>query len=145
MYNNTFNEFSTNESPTLSPTKKQKEFLLKEKKNIEQNFSSFFSAFNKDSTKKLIFPKENINYSKIEKEKEENNSKNKVPKRRIIKKIIKKKLSCKYLLDFDYILKEIVGNTNLKNKISEMESSPLQELLKRKRLKQFNKKENGKK
>ena len=122
MNNNPLNEISTNESPTQSPSKI--------KKNVELKYlPPDFSSFNKGSVNKLISSKENINISNKEKGKIISlNSKPKI-KRRIFKKIIKKKSKC-ILLDFDFILKNII----VKDNKFEMEKKPIQELLKKKRI-----------
>ena len=123
MNNNPLNEISTNDSPIQSPSKKKKNFELK---NLIPNFSSF----NKGSTNKLIATKENINISNIKEGKIISfNSKPKI-KRRVFKKIIKKKSKC-LLLDFDFILNNIIVKDN---NAFEMEKKPLQELLKKKRI-----------
>ena len=97
------NEFSTNESPTQSPSKNLKEI---EKKDIKSNFSNFHS-FN---FKNQIFSQKSIKNEKI------GNISNSKIKKRFFKKIIKKK-ACyhSFLLDFDYILKELFQNKNINN------------------------------
>ena len=119
--NNILNEISTNESLTQSPSKNKKEIESK-------SFIPKFSSFNKSSTNKLFFQKENINLSNLKKRKIVSlNSKTK-RKRRIFKKIIKKKPKL-LLLDFDYILKDIIGQQNLKKNTFKIENNPIQELL----------------
>lgn len=123
MNNNPLNEISTNDSPTQSPSKNKKNFELK-------NIIPDFSSFNKSSANKLIDTKENINISNIEEGKIISlNSKPKI-KRRVFKKIIKKKQKC-LLLDFDFILNNIIVKDN---NTFEMEKKPIQELLKKKRI-----------
>ena len=100
------NEFSTNESPTQSPSKNLKEI---EKKDIKSN-SSKFPLFSANFYKNQIFSEKNINNKKICKI-----SKPKI-KKRVFKKLIKKKVCYKpLLLDFDNILKELFQNKNLNN------------------------------
>ena len=115
--NNILNEISTNESLTQSPSKNKKEIESK-------SFIPKFSSFNKISTNKLFFQKENINLSNLKKRKIVSlNSKTK-RKRRIFKKIIKKK-SKLLLLDFDYILKDIIGQQNLEKNTFKIENNPI--------------------
>lgn len=98
------NEFSTNESPTQSPSKNLKEI---EKKHIKSNFSKFPSFYSN------IFKIQMFSENKIEKEKIYQISK---PKKKFFKKITKKKIRCNaLLLDFDTILKELFQNKNLNN------------------------------
>jgi hypothetical protein len=119
--NNTLNEISTNESLTQSPSKNKKEIESK-------SFIPKFSSFNKSLTNKLFFQKENINLSNLKKRKIVSlNSKTK-RKRRIFKKIIKKKPKL-LLLDFDYILKDIIGQQNLEKNTFKIENNPIQKLL----------------
>lgn len=105
--NSVLNEFSTNESPTQSPSKHQKD-----QKSLFQNFFSSKSNFNKFFPKKL--KKENSkNLYKGEIIKKMNKPKS---KRRIIKTLIKKRVGkFPHLLDFDLILKEVLENKNLNN------------------------------
>ena len=115
--NNILNEISTNESLTQSPSKNKKEIESK-------SFIPKFSSFNKSLTNKLFFQKENINLSNLKKRKIVSlNSKTK-RKRRIFKKIIKKK-SKLLLLDFDYILKDIIGQQNLEKNTFKIENNPI--------------------
>ena len=107
MNNSVLNEFSTNESPTQSPSKYQKD-----QKSLFQNFISSKSNFNNFLPKKLI-----IENSKNIKE-EGKIKKMNIPrsKRRIIRKLIKKKVGkFSHLLDFDLIIKEVLENKNLNN------------------------------
>ena len=100
------NEFSTNESPTQSPSNNIKEI---EKKDNKNNFS-IFPSFNANFFKNQIFSQKSIKNEKIGKI-----LKQKI-KKRVFKKIIKKKISNNsLLLDFDFILKEFFQNKNLNN------------------------------
>ena len=132
MNNNPLNEISTNDSPTQSPSKNKKHFELK-------SIIPVFSSFNKGSTNKIISSKENINISNIEEGKILALNSNKKRKRRIFKKIIKKKSKC-LLLDFDFILRNII----VKDNTFEMDKKPIQELLKKKRLDLNDEVNNGK-
>ena len=99
------NEFSTNESRTQSPSKNLKEI---EKKDIKFNFSNF-PSFNENFFKNQILSqkRKNEQICKISKTKR---------RKRVFKKIIKKKIICNsFLLDFDFILKELFQNKNLNN------------------------------
>ncbi len=103
--NSSLNEFSTNESPTQSPSKHQKD-----QKSLFQNFFSSKSNFNKFFPKKLKI-ENSKNFQKAGIIKKMNKPKR---KRRIIRKIIKKKLgNSSSLLDFDLIIKEVLENKNL--------------------------------
>ena len=107
MNNSVLNEFSTNESPTQSPSKHQKD-----QKSLFQNFFSSKSNFNKKKKKKI--KEENPKNIK----KGELIKKMKIPKskRRIIRTFIKKKVgNFSHLLDFDLIIKEVFENKNLNN------------------------------
>ena len=118
------NEFSTNESPTQSPSKNMKEI---EKKDIKSNFS-IFPSFYANFFKNQIFSQKSLKSEKIGKI-----SKPKI-KKRVFKKIIKKKISCNsFLLDFDFILKELFQNKNLNNlpAIREEEKSQFPEIPKK--------------
>ena len=100
-----YNEFSTNESRTQSPSKNLKEI---EKKDIKFNFSNF-PSFNENFFKNQILSqkRKNEQICKISKTKR---------RKRVFKKIIKKKIICNsFLLDFDFILKELFQNKNLNN------------------------------
>lgn len=158
MNNNTFNEISTNESPTQSPSKNLRHIGQKDIKHHFTNFSSFLSSLNKDSVEKILFSPENLN--NLNKETVENIELKEKPeiKRRIIKKIIKKKVRNKHLLlDFDFILKELFNKNNSKNDTSNLDVPPFREIVnkkilgkkRKKALKKFisplNRKENGKK
>ena len=105
--NSVLNEFSTNESPTQSPSKHQKD-----QKSHFQNFFSSKSNFIKFLPKNLkIENSKNI-------KKGRNIKKMNIPKskRRIIKTFIKKKVgNFSHLLDFDLIIKEVLENKNLNN------------------------------
>jgi hypothetical protein len=118
MNNNTFNEISTNESPTLSPSKNQKQNGSLDQKSHFINFSSFLTSLNIDSTKKCNISHKNLNiYYKEKEEKKVEKQKQKI-KKRIIKKIIKKKSGTKHLLlDFDFILRELFDKNNLKKSV----------------------------
>ena len=99
------NEFSTNESRTQSPSKNLKEI---EKKDIKFNFSNL-SSFHENFFKNQILSqkRKNEQICKISKTKR---------RKRVFKKIIKKKIICNsFLLDFDFILKELFQNKNLNN------------------------------
>ena len=100
------NEFSTNESPTQSPSKNMKEIEKKDNKSNFSIFPSFYANFSKNQ----IFSQKRIKNEKIG-----NISKPKI-KKRVFKKIIKKK-DCynSFLLDFDFILKELFQNKNVNN------------------------------
>ena len=99
------NEFSTNESPTQSPSKHQKD-----QKSLFQNFFPPESNFNKFFPKKLkIENSKNIKKGGIIKKTNKPKS-----KRRITRTIIKKKVrNFSSLLDFDLIIKEVLENKNL--------------------------------
>ena len=100
-----YNEFSTNESRTQSPSKNLKEI---EKKDIKFNFSNF-PSFNENFFKNQILSQKRKN------EQTRKTSKTK-RRKRVFKKIIKKKIICNsFLLDFDFILKELFQNKNLNN------------------------------
>lgn len=160
MINNVLNEFSTNDSATLSPSR-TKEFQIKHQKNIFQNFLSFNTSFNKNQTDKITLSRENLNFPKNENDQKIQNNSNDINqkiKKRITKKIIKKKIrSNSSLLDFDFLIKELFENKNLKNdfsrkvgiyQLSQIESRN-KNMIGKKR-KKFNssfsnKKENGKK
>ena len=112
------NEFSTNESPTQSPSKNLKAIENKD------NFPSFYSNFFKNQ----IFSQKRINNENICK-----TSKLKI-KKRFFKKIIKKKVYYNsFLLDFDFILKELFQNKNLNNipRITKEEKSQFPEIPKK--------------
>ena len=114
MNNNTLNEFSTNESPSLSPSKCPKEILQKEQKSAFHNFFPSESSSNIVSSEKLKISQENSYTEKKEKNIKES-QKTKI-KRRIVKRIIKKRVGKNNsLLDFDSIIKELFQNKNLKN------------------------------
>ena len=105
--NSVLNEYSTNESPTQSPSKHQKD-----QKSLFQNFISSKSNFNKFLPKKLKI-ENSKNIKKGGKIKKMNIPKR---KRRIIRTFIKKKVgNHSHLLDFDLIIKEVFENKNLKN------------------------------
>ena len=118
------NEFSTNESPTQSPSKNLKTI---DKKDIKCNFSNF-PSFHTNFFKNQIFSQKNINNEKICKI-----SRPKI-KKRFFKKIIKKKVCYNsFLLDFDFILKELFQNKNLNNlpRIRKEEKSQFPEIPKK--------------
>jgi hypothetical protein len=105
--NSVLNEYSTNESPTQSPSKHQKE-----QKSLFQNFFSSKSNFNNFLPKKLKI-ENSKNIKKGGKIKKMNIPKR---KRRIIRTLIKKKVgNFSHLLDFDLIIKEVLENKNLNN------------------------------
>ena len=124
---NALNEISTNESPTQSPSNNKKEIEIK---NLSQN--NFF--FNKEPINIEFNPKEDKNLLNLKKEKKVYlNSKSKI-KRRIFKRIIKQKNKFS-LLDFDFILRDIIGHKNIKYNLFEREKSSNKELLNKNNIK----------
>ena len=160
MINNVLNEFSTNDSITLSPSNRNsKEIQVKHQTKIFPNFSSFYSSLIKNQTENIIVS-ENSNFQKNEKEQKIQSDLNKKIKKRITKRIIKKKAGKSRLLDFDFLIKELFENKNIKNdfsrkeeiyKLAQIESGNKNIIgKKRKKIKKLNSsfsknKENGKK
>ena len=112
MISTPFNEISTNESPVQSPRKS--------KNQISSNIllSNFNLNLQKVSEEKKIFDKNQTNFWRLRNIQTIKESENSLIKGRINENLINKKIDKKNknnLLDFDFLVGEILDKINLKN------------------------------
>jgi hypothetical protein len=115
MISTPFNEISTNESPVQSPRKS--------KNQISPNIllPNFNLNLQKVSEEKKIFDKNQTNFWKLRNIQTIKESENSLIKGRINENLINKKIDKKNknnLLDFDFLVGEILDKINLKNNLN---------------------------
>lgn len=112
MISSAINEISTNESPAQSP----KKVSLQTNPNIQ--LPNFNLSLQKISEEKKIFPQNQIFLGKLRRIEPIKAEENKLLNRRISKDIIKKQIDKKIsLLDFDFLVEEILNKIYSKSKI----------------------------
>ena len=136
MISTPFNEISTNESPVQSPRKS--------KNQISSNIllPNFNLNLQKVSEEKKIFDKNQTNFWRLRNIQTVKESENSLIKERINENLINKKIDKKNknnLLDFDFLVGEILDKINLKNnlKTSKIKKKKKLELTEEKKLKQI--------